>query len=194
MRLPPFRCHQRDASYSVIALRSTKGAFQESKADVVTENATTNWAPVYPHLAYENPVQAISWLSKAFGFHERVRLDAPDGSFITAKLEPPEGGLIMITRRDQNFIDWLRRSVPELPEDAKLPYPHLGHSISVMVADVDAHFEQAKASGARLLSEPADQPWGLRVYAVLDLEGHQWEFVKPVREVEPEDWGAHRTS
>jgi uncharacterized glyoxalase superfamily protein PhnB len=158
----------------------------------MTEHATTSWAPVYPHLTYQNPVEAIAWLSKAFGLRELVRMDKPDGTFITSKLEPPQGGLIMIKGHSRDFIDWLRQSVPELTEQEQLPHPHLGHAISVLVADVDAHFEQAKAGGARILSEPADQPWGLRVYSALDLEGHQWEFVKPVREVEPEQWGARR--
>ena len=41
-----------------------------------------------------------------------------------------------------------------------------------MVRDVDAHFKQAKAGSATILREPKDQPWGLRVYSALDLEGH----------------------
>ena len=37
-------------------------------------------------------------------------------------------------------------------------------------------FEQAEQRGASVLSTPKDQPWGVRSYAVLDPEGHQWEF------------------
>jgi uncharacterized glyoxalase superfamily protein PhnB len=157
------------------------------KEDAVPEDAVAGWALVYPHLAYQDPVAAIAWLSKAFGFRERVRMEDEDGSFITAKLETPAGGLIMVTGHSD---DWLRERVPGLPR--QLAYPHLGHTISVMVADVDAHFQEAKAGGATILMEPADQPWGLRVYATLDLEGHQWEFVRQLRAVEPEEWGARR--
>jgi uncharacterized glyoxalase superfamily protein PhnB len=39
---------------------------------------------------------------------------------------------------------------------------------------------------------PKDQPWGLRSYAAIDLEGHQWEFSQLLRIVEPEAWGATR--
>jgi uncharacterized glyoxalase superfamily protein PhnB len=46
----------------------------------------------------------------------------------------------------------------------------------VIVDDVDAHFERAKHQGAAVLAAPKDQPWGVRSYAVLDPEGHQWEF------------------
>ena len=152
-------------------------------------DAATGWALVYPHLAYQDPVAAIAWLSEAFGFQERVRMDDEDGDFITAKLETPAGGLVMVTGHS---LDWLREQVPELPLQEKLPYPQLGHTISVMVADVDAHFRQAKAGGAKILLEPADQPWGLRVYSAFDLEGHQWEFVQQLRSLEPGEWGARR--
>jgi uncharacterized glyoxalase superfamily protein PhnB len=54
------------------------------------------WATVYPHIRYEQPVEAIAWLSRAFGFRERVRMARPDGSFITAKVETPGGGLVMV--------------------------------------------------------------------------------------------------
>jgi uncharacterized glyoxalase superfamily protein PhnB len=155
----------------------------------VPEDAATGWALVYPHLAYEDPIAAIAWLSKAFDLRERVRMDDEDGGFITAKLETPAGGLVMVTGHSD---EWLRERLPGIPRREKLPYPQPGHTISVMVPDVDAHFRKAKAGGATILSEPKDQPWGLRVYAALDPEGHQWEFVKQLRWLEPEDWGARR--
>lgn len=160
-----------------------------AEEDAVPDDATTGWALVYPHLAYQDPVAAIAWLSGAFGFQERVRMDDEDGGFITAKLQTPAGGLVMVTGYSD---DWLREQLPGLPRQEKPPYPHRGHTISVMVPDVDAHFQQAKAGGATILHEPADQPWGLRVYAALDLEGHQWEFIKQLRSLQPEEWGARQ--
>jgi uncharacterized glyoxalase superfamily protein PhnB len=50
------------------------------------------------------------------------------------------------------------------------------HTITVIVDDVDAHFERAEREGAAVLAAPRDQPWGVRSYAALDPEGHQWEF------------------
>ena len=60
------------------------------------------------------------------------------------------------------------------------------------VTDVNAHYEQAKAAGATILMPPTDHPWGLRSYAAIDLEGHQWEFSQILQIVEPEAWGAVR--
>lgn len=155
----------------------------------MTENGTDAWAQVYPHLGYHDPVAAIAWLSEAFGFQERVHLDGSDGSFITARLETPGGGVVMVT---DDSGDWLREVLPGLPVEDKPSYPHRCHTTSVMVPDVDAHFQKARDSGATVLLEPTDQPWGLRVYSVLDPEGHQWEFVKRISSPDPEEWGARR--
>ena len=39
------------------------------------------------------------------------------------------------------------------------------------VADVDATAARIKATGAALLGEPADRPWGVRMFQFLDLDG-----------------------
>ena len=62
--------------------------------------------------------------------------------------------------------------------------------VHVYVDDVDAHFERAKGSGATILSEPEDTPYGDRNYRVEDLEGHRWMFAQHVRDVAPGEWGA----
>jgi uncharacterized glyoxalase superfamily protein PhnB len=49
----------------------------------------------------------------------------------------------------------------------------------VRVEDVDAHHAHAARAGARVLSEPEDQPYG-RGYRVEDLEGHRWMFQQPL--------------
>ena len=38
--------------------------------------------------------------------------------------------------------------------------------------DLDATFEQVRASGAEILEEPADRPWGARDCAVRDPSGN----------------------
>jgi catechol 2,3-dioxygenase-like lactoylglutathione lyase family enzyme len=38
--------------------------------------------------------------------------------------------------------------------------------------DLDASFEQARASGAEIVQEPADQPWGVRDCAFRDPSGN----------------------
>lgn len=55
--------------------------------------------------------------------------------------------------------------------------------IYVYVDHVDAHYAIAKAAGAVVEQELADQPYGDRTYAVLDPEGHSWTFAQHVRDV-----------
>lgn len=59
---------------------------------------------------------------------------------------------------------------------ARRSWPLLTHAVTVIVDDVDDHFERAEREGAAVLGSPKDQPWGVRSYAALDPEGHQWEF------------------
>ena len=46
----------------------------------------------------------------------------------------------------------------------------------VFVDDVDAHYAKAKQAGAKLDSEPTDQPYGQREYGARDPEGHRFWF------------------
>ncbi len=48
----------------------------------------------------------------------------------------------------------------------------------VIVDDVDGHYEQAKAAGARITEEPNDTPFGHRRYSCADPQGHEWSFAQ----------------
>lgn len=47
-------------------------------------------------------------------------------------------------------------------------------------ADVDAAAARIKATGASLLSEPADRPWGVRMFQFLDLDGFKLGVSTPL--------------
>lgn len=48
---------------------------------------------------------------------------------------------------------------------------------------LDAHCEHARAKGAEIIREPADQFYGERQYRARDPEGHVWTFTQPIRTV-----------
>ncbi|MGA2396423.1 MAG: VOC family protein, partial [Candidatus Lustribacter sp.] len=50
-------------------------------------------------------------------------------------------------------------------------------------AGIDAHCERARAAGATIIREPADEFYGDRVYSARDPEGHVWTFAQLVRAV-----------
>jgi len=49
-------------------------------------------------------------------------------------------------------------------------------TVYVFVTDVDALFQELKSRGARTLNEPQDYPYGMRDFAINDLDGNQLCF------------------
>ena len=49
--------------------------------------------------------------------------------------------------------------------------------------DIDAHCARARAAGAEIIMEPADQFYGHRTYRARDPGGHVWTFSQVVRDV-----------
>ena len=147
---------------------------------------------VLPNLGYRDPGAAVEFLCRAFALEEASRLAAPDGTLALAVLGTPGGGAVLVgglsgARRQMEavFGAEFRAGDPG--------WPQLGCAITVMVPDADAHCARARAEGARLVSEPRDQPWGLRDYEAVDLEGRVWNFSQQLRTTKPEDWGATPT-
>jgi PhnB protein len=131
---------------------------------------------VTPYLLYEDVGAALEWLSRAFGFRERLRFEDDSGAITHAEMEV-DGGEIMLGHPGPDY-----RSPKRLGQTTQL--------VHVQVDDVDAHFETAKQAGAEIVSQPEDQPYGDRRYDVKDPEGHLWSFAQRVRDVSPQDWGA----
>jgi len=48
--------------------------------------------------------------------------------------------------------------------------------IYVAIDDPDAHHDRARAAGAQIVRELADQDYGSREYSARDLEGNLWSF------------------
>lgn len=131
---------------------------------------------ITPYLLYEDGAAAIDWLSKAFGFEERLRFADESGTVTHAELTLGDGEI------------FLGHPGPEYRSPKALgAHTDLTH---VYVEDVDAHFARARDAGATIHAEPEDQPYGDRRYDAEDLEGHRWSFAQLLREVPAEEWGA----
>ncbi len=52
-------------------------------------------------------------------------------------------------------------------------------SLYVYVEDADALYAELRAKGANLQGEPVSQPWGLRQFRVIDIEGNSITFGQP---------------
>ncbi len=57
----------------------------------------------------------------------------------------------------------------------------VGYSLHITtMQDIDALARAIKARGGTLLSEPADMPWGARIFRLQDPNGVLWVFSKPL--------------
>ena len=127
---------------------------------------------VLPHIIYRNLPAAIDWLSNVFGFREHYRYGEPSGAQMHL------GNAYIMVRSAR-------------PGDATAkPGSEQTASLTVFVDDVEAHFRQAKSTGAKIVEELHEVMYGEKQYGVEDLEGHRWLFSQHVRDVSPEEWGA----
>jgi uncharacterized glyoxalase superfamily protein PhnB len=130
---------------------------------------------VIPMLAYENGVAAMDWLASAFGFKERARMLEADGRLGHGEMEAGDG-LIMLATPSVHYQSPRHHREDCAPAARWQETPYIVDGVLVYVDDVDAHWTQARQAGARILTDPEDNPYG-RSYRVEDLEGHRWMFM-----------------
>ena len=123
---------------------------------------------VIPCLRYRDAHAAIDWLCKAFAF-ERHAVHA-DGDVVHHAQLVFGNGMIMLGSAG-NSSEWGRQIAQ--PGDIGLRETQRP---CVIVADADAHYARAKAAGATIVIDIADQDYGGRGYSCRDPEGHLWWF------------------
>jgi uncharacterized glyoxalase superfamily protein PhnB len=127
----------------------------------VKTNRSVPEATVIPELPYPDVREAAEWLSRAFGFEERLQI----GDHRAQLVYEQEGAVIAVQG------------------DAP------GSTLLVRVEDAEAHHARAASAGAKILSEPEDYPYGERQYSAVDPGGHRWTFSQSIADVDPADWG-----
>jgi PhnB protein len=131
----------------------------------MTEYGGYTYPTLSPYMFYEDLPSALDFLEAAFGFTVRMRNVNPDGTLNHCEMGVGDSVLMLGT-----------------PPDYQNP-AHNGHvtvGLHVHVDDVDEHYARAVAAGAKPDREPVDMPYGVRSYAALDPEGHQWFFAQPL--------------
>ena len=127
---------------------------------------------IYPRLAYRDEMAAVEFLTRAFGLVERreARMEHPGGTLAWLELGD---GVVMIGRAGEE------RHGLHSPAEAGVTTA----MVNVYVHDVDAHYERAKAEGARIVTDLEDMFWGDRRYEAFDLEGHRWHFAERLSDI-----------
>lgn len=131
------------------------------------DNARTA-STIIPCLRYRDAPAAIAWLCAAFGF-ERHAVYA-DGDTVHHAQLTFGGGMVMLGSAHTGS-EWAAHIVqPSEIGQRETQAP------CVIVADADAHYARAKAAGAAIVHDIADQDYGGRGYSCRDPEGHLWWF------------------
>ena len=127
---------------------------------------------IIPYLYYEDGPAALEFLSRVFGFEERMALKRGDGSLMHAEVGYQDNVVMLGT-----------------PVDAEgRPYPTKGvtrhGSVACYVDDVDAHYQRAREAGATIRAPLEDKNYGDRSYMAEDPEGHHWFFSTRLADLE----------
>lgn len=126
---------------------------------------------IIANLRYEDAPAAIDFLCTVFGFERyAVYADDEDPKVIHHAQLVRDGHMIMLSTTQDS--EWSEAASMKTPREAG------GNTVSLYVVldDVDAHCETARAAGARIIREPRDEDYGGRGYGVLDSEGYSWSF------------------
>ena len=122
---------------------------------------------VIPLLVYRDIQEGHDFLVRAFGFEPGGVERDGEGQAVHGEVRVGETAI------------WLHRITAEHQLNSPDAADTAGAGLVVHVSDVDAHFARARAAGARIDSEPIDQPYGQREYGARDPEGHRWWFASP---------------
>jgi len=140
---------------------------------IAMNNRSVPTNTVLPHVVYRSVPKACAWLARVFGFSEHYRYGDP----VSGAQMRLGDAVVMITG-------------PREGTESPMTLGMETQTLTVFVADVDAHYSRAKEQGAYVWEELHETVYGERQYGVKDLDGHRWLFSQHVRDMKPEEWGA----
>ncbi len=126
---------------------------------------------IIPNLRYADAPRAIDFLCAAFGFaRHAVYASEKDPAIIDHAQLIWSDRMVMIA--STNDTDYVRAAKMKTAAEAD------GTTVGLylIVEDVDAHAERARAAGAEIILPPDDKDYGGRGYSARDPEGNVWSF------------------
>ena len=128
--------------------------------------------PISPLIFYRDAKAALDFLERAFGFETRLLVDDGEGG-VTHSESAYEGHVVMVCSAGRlGYVS-----------PADIGGKRTGSVHVQLKGGIDALCERARAAGAKIEREPADQAYGDRVFTCLDPEGHVWNFDMEIAEV-----------
>jgi uncharacterized glyoxalase superfamily protein PhnB len=117
---------------------------------------------IVPILSFREGVKTVDWLCEAFGF-ERAMVMEEEGVVHHAELLL---GRQMVMGGSEAGDSEFKR----------IAHPAGKAMLYVVLDEVDEHCARARAAGAEIVIDLADQDYGGRDYTARDSEGNLWTF------------------
>ena len=119
-------------------------------------------------LPHTDPEASLAFFRDALGFEVRKDVGYNGMRWITVEpVDRPDMNIVLTPPgADPGITDDERRTIAEMM--AKGTYG----AIMLASTDVDATFDHVQATGAEVMQEPTDQPWGSRDCAFRDPAGN----------------------
>lgn len=127
-------------------------------------------------LFYKDPLAALDWLERAFGFERVMVIRDQQGQLVHSEMRFGDSYLMV----GSEWADFTASPASIGGKNTQTVHVHLPEGL-------DQHCEQARAAGAVILREPQDEFYGDRTYTARDAEGHVWTFGQTVRKVTKEE-------
>ncbi|PVY81665.1 putative glyoxalase superfamily protein PhnB [Cupriavidus alkaliphilus] len=127
-------------------------------------------------LFYKDPLAALDWLERAFGFERVMVIRDQQGQLVHSEMRFGDSYLMV----GSEWADFTASPASIGGKNTQTVHVHLPDGL-------DQHCERARAAGAVILREPQDEFYGDRTYTARDAEGHVWTFGQTVRKVTKEE-------
>jgi uncharacterized glyoxalase superfamily protein PhnB len=132
-----------------------------------TRPTNSTRSPIIPCLLYRDAAAAMKWLCRTFGFEKRVAYEGEDGAVMHAELTYGTGMIMLGTANATPFGKLIKQPDEIGRLETQSPY--------VIVPDIDAIYQRAKAAGAEIVIDIKTESYG-RGFSCRDPEGHLWSF------------------
>ncbi len=126
-------------------------------------------------LPHDDPDAAVSFYRDVLGFEVRNDVGYQGMHWITVgPVGQPDTSIVLYPpAASPGLTDEERRTVAEMMAKGTFA------SINLATSDVDAAFDRLQGSGAEIVQEPIDQPYGVRDCAVRDPAGNMVRIQQP---------------
>lgn len=141
-------------------------------------------SPFTPVVFYRDPLAAMRWLERAFGFETSLLVTDDAGKVGHAEMTFGGEGHVGVGG------EW---ASPQLIGPAAMKSPASLGGVGTqfirvnLESGLDQHCARAEAAGAQITQRPEDQFYGARVYRALDPEGHVWCFDQTIADLSMAD-------